>query len=100
MNKLTPNYDPNPYIVKQRKGSMVTATRSYPSHTITRNISFFKKLKFLNVTNDLDSDPNSSINPLPPPPPRRISERIRREPVRYPELENRVSSIFLKGKVM
>ena len=42
-NKLTPYYDPNPYTVISKKGSLVTAQRS--GHQITRNVSFFKKVQ-------------------------------------------------------
>ena len=42
-SKLLPVYDPRPYIVTSRKGGEVTATRERPRHTITRNVSFFKK---------------------------------------------------------
>ncbi|GFO17917.1 transposon ty3-g Gag-Pol polyprotein [Plakobranchus ocellatus] len=39
-NKLSPPYNPAPYIVKDIKGSMVTADNGH--HSITRNSSFFK----------------------------------------------------------
>ena len=42
-SKMLPVYDPRPYIVTSRKGGEVTATRERPRHTITRNVSFFKK---------------------------------------------------------
>ena len=41
-NKLTPRYNPNPYTVTERKGSMITATRN--GHNITRYFSFFKRI--------------------------------------------------------
>ena len=47
MNKLTPNYDPIPYTVINKKGTMVTATRAHPFHSVTRDISLFKKLNIL-----------------------------------------------------
>ena len=43
-NKLTPNYSPNILVVVERKGSMVTAEYEHNKSTITRNISYFKKL--------------------------------------------------------
>ena len=43
--KMQPLYDPIPYLVVERKGSMITAARESPKHSITRNSSFFKKLK-------------------------------------------------------
>ncbi|GFO17345.1 transposon ty3-g Gag-Pol polyprotein, partial [Plakobranchus ocellatus] len=39
-NKLTPPYNPAPYIVTDVRGSMVTAAKG--GHSITRNSSFFK----------------------------------------------------------
>jgi hypothetical protein len=43
LDKLTPPYDPDPYIVIEKKGSMVTADRD--GHTITRNSSQFRPVK-------------------------------------------------------
>ena len=90
VNKLTPNYDPKPYVVMERKGTMITAKRNYPHHVITRNVSFFKKL---NVEHDddnydyIDNDRRSNVpegqqegqQPL------RRSARNRRPPIRFPE---------------
>ena len=92
INKLTPNYDPKPYIVTERKGNMITATRKLPYHKITRNISFFKKLKFEeeedDSISDWENDNEEQIDVLPPSPPTlRRSGRIRRPPVRYPDVE-------------
>ena len=42
-DKLSPFYDPKPYQVTKINGTMISATRE--SHTITRNASFFKKVK-------------------------------------------------------
>ena len=39
-NKKTPQFDPNPYHIIQKKGSMIIASRT--GHTITRNASHFK----------------------------------------------------------
>jgi transposase InsO family protein len=41
-NKLSTPYDPRPYTVQDRKGSMVTARRG--EQTITRNLSKFKRV--------------------------------------------------------
>jgi hypothetical protein len=41
--KLKPVFDPRSYIVTERKGSMITAFREEPRHTICRNSSYFKK---------------------------------------------------------
>ncbi|GFR84457.1 polyprotein [Elysia marginata] len=43
LNKLTPPYNPVPYIVTDVKGSMITAANA--GHTITRNSSFFKIIR-------------------------------------------------------
>ena len=42
-DKSSPFYDPKPYQVTKINGTMISATRE--SHTITRNASFFKKVK-------------------------------------------------------
>ena len=42
LNKLTSNFDPVPYQIIRRRGSMITASR--PNHLITRNIDHFKFL--------------------------------------------------------
>jgi hypothetical protein len=41
-DKLSPYYDPVPYIVTKIKGTMISASRN--DHRITRNASFFKKI--------------------------------------------------------
>ena len=41
--KASPYYDPVPYTVTARKGNMITASRN--GHRVTRNSSFFKKVK-------------------------------------------------------
>ena len=58
-NKLTPNYDPRPYVVIERKGTMITAKRGCPHHVITRNVSCFKKL---DVEHDDDNYNDFVIN--------------------------------------
>ena len=55
INKLTPNYDPIPYIIVEKKGTMVTAKRKDPPHCVTRNISQLKKLKYEESPYDLDT---------------------------------------------
>ncbi len=42
-NKFSTRYDPSPYQVTSINGSMVTASR--PGHSVTRNISFYKKIQ-------------------------------------------------------
>lgn len=51
-NKLSTPYNPNPFIIEQTKGSMITAKSNQKS--ITRNASFFKKLP--NETSTIDVD--------------------------------------------
>ena len=52
--KVEPKYDPRPYTVVVKKGTMVTASRDNPRHLITRNTSFFKRLKTYGNNNKLD----------------------------------------------
>ena len=44
-NKFQSRFDDDPYLVQSQKGSMITAVR--PNHTITRDISSFKKISYL-----------------------------------------------------
>jgi hypothetical protein len=44
INKSMSRYDPEPYHISDIKDSMITAKR--PNHSITRNSSFFQKVKF------------------------------------------------------
>ena len=52
--KLEPKYDPRPYTVVVKKRTMVTASRNNPRHLITRNTSFFKRLKTKKNNNKVD----------------------------------------------
>ena len=52
--KLEPKYDPRPYTVIEKKGTMVTASRDNPRHVITRNSSFFKRLKIEENSDKVD----------------------------------------------
>ena len=54
--KLEPVYDPRPYTVTEKKGTMVTALRASPMHVLTRNTSFFKLLKVPKVKRTADKD--------------------------------------------
>ena len=85
INKLTPSYDPLPYTITKRKGTMITAERKNPSHHITRDVSQFKKLKFREPIYDLC--PAADINTNPQERTLRRSERTIRAPVRYPQRE-------------
>ena len=55
-NKLTPPFNPKPFTVEARKGTMVTVKRG--SKKITRNISFFKKIdnRVTDSSDDEDDD--------------------------------------------
>ena len=44
INKLTPPFNPNPYIIVKINGSMITAQSSTAGTLITRNSSFFNKI--------------------------------------------------------
>ena len=52
--KLEPKYDPRPYTVVVKKGTIVTASRNNPRHIIARNTSFFKRLKTKGNNNKVD----------------------------------------------
>ena len=76
-NKLTPAYNPKPYRITRKKGSMITASRQ--DHTIVRNSSFFKKIPDRPAndrdidrdTSDYDADeyPGEHHQPVQPDPP-------------------------------
>ena len=56
-NKLTPAFDPQPYTVVGRKGSMISAKRG--ERVVTRNTSFFKHIPLIHQNNpesDRDDD--------------------------------------------
>ena len=87
-NKLPTPFNPHPYKVVARKGSMVTAERG--SHKITRNVSFFKKIDTIPIPeNEIDDEVDDPIPNAPhhqeetivPQPPRR-SQRQRQPPNR------------------
>eukprot|EP00795_Rhopilema_esculentum_P003861 gene3861-15158_t len=54
-NKLSTNFNPDPYIVIEKKGKMLTAYNEGKDHTITRNISHFKRFPIQKET-EIDSD--------------------------------------------
>eukprot|EP00112_Aurelia_sp_Birch-Aquarium-sp1_P006817 Seg1745.5 transcript_id=Seg1745.5/GoldUCD/mRNA.D3Y31 product="hypothetical protein" protein_id=Seg1745.5/GoldUCD/D3Y31 len=54
-NKFSTKFDACPYTVTKKKGTMITAERN--DHTITRNVSHFKKLP-----TDLKDDTMSDID--------------------------------------
>ena len=56
-NKLTPAFDPQPYTVVGRKGSMISAKRG--ERVVTRNTSYFKRVPLIHQNNpesDRDDD--------------------------------------------
>eukprot|EP00794_Sanderia_malayensis_P001406 gene1406-1554_t len=58
-NKLSTNFNPEPYTVVERKGTMIVAFNQRNNHTITRNISHFKKFpmqKESETDSDIDED--------------------------------------------
>ena len=64
-NKLTPAFDPQPYIVVGRKGSMISAKRG--ERVITRNTSFFKHvglplIRETNPESDRDDDDVTEVD--------------------------------------
>ena len=87
--KSDPYYNPNPYTIVKKKGNMLVARRF--KHYITRNTSFFKKISPCdddmyddtqdNPNEQYDSDINEDNGVL------RRSTRIRREPIRYPQID-------------
>ena len=83
--KSSAPYDPETYIVTQRKGTMITAKRE--GKEITRNSSFFKKVDPSIPTNAEESDDELALstpdvatgeNPEPPNPGRRYPVRSSR----------------------
>ena len=87
-NKLSTPFNPHPYKVVARKGSMVTAENG--SHKVTRNVSFFKKIETTPVTENETDD--EADDPIPSAqhhqeqiavlPPLRRSQRQRQPPNR------------------
>ena len=59
LKKLTTPFNPKPFVVDARKGTMVTVKRG--SQKITRNVSFFKKIDntATRETDDDDDDDDS-----------------------------------------
>ena len=51
-------YDPKPYTITQRKGKMITASRDGKS--ITRNASFFKRVRIKDSSIQLENTDNDS----------------------------------------
>jgi hypothetical protein len=87
-NKLTPSFNPKPFTVDARKGTMVTVKSG--SKRITRNISFFKKIdnRITDSSDDEDDDDDfdcdrTNEDQLNQEPARlRRSQRERRQPNR------------------
>ncbi|RNA22602.1 Retrovirus-related Pol poly from transposon [Brachionus plicatilis] len=64
--KSDPRWDPRPYTVTARKGTMVTASRE--GHVITRNASYFKPYHYLDDTDISSAKVQVSLAPLEDPP--------------------------------
>ena len=93
LKKLTTPFNPKPFVVDARKGTMVTVKRG--SQKITRNVSFFKKIdNTATRETDDDDDDDDSVqseqhnrqvhNPqaFQEPPGLRRSQRQRAQPTR------------------
>ena len=60
-NKLSPTFDPTPYVVTKRQNSRVTA-RNKTGHVVTRNISFFKRIsKQTSIETDDDNERRTAM---------------------------------------
>ena len=87
-SKLSTRFDPNPFTVVKRKGTMITATRN--GKYLTRNISLCKKVKGRpqkdnsndSEIEDLYGDDDSNTNQGQNEPPTLQCENQRRYPVR------------------
>ena len=55
-NKLTPPFDPTPHLITAMKGSMITAKSTKSSNHITRNSSFFKRIRAKSESESDDDD--------------------------------------------
>ena len=64
LTKLTPLYDPSPYTIVEKNGSMVTAERN--GHHITRNSGHFRPINAQPISDDPDPNPdlNSDADPI------------------------------------
>jgi hypothetical protein len=94
-NKLSPTFDPTPYVVTKRQNSRVTA-RNKTGHVVTRNISFFKRIsKQTSIETDDDDDERrtatqnranrngNNTEQVDEPRGLRRSQRVRGKPVRF-----------------
>ena len=58
INKLTPPFNPDPLVVIEKKGSMITAKSSTNNKEIRRNSSFFKRIKNREVVDKVHEIPS------------------------------------------
>ena len=79
-NKLTPLFDPHPYTIVDKKGSMVTAQRQ--NHQIVRNSSFYKPIHGLNNSQNLQGTNETDDDSKPVITERKIDSQI---PASVPE---------------
>lgn len=94
--KSSTPYDPDPYVVSKRKGTMVTAKRD--DKQVTRNSSFFKKIDSSQVKKEADGSDDDDVNLEPSPP-----TTVETQPVvperRYPVRTSRRPPEYLKDYV-
>lgn len=66
VNKLTPPFDPRPYVITQKKGSMITARGD--DRYITRNSSHFKRIhgEPSSYFSDEEEEPEKGFEPSQP----------------------------------
>jgi len=84
-NKMSPLYSDVPHVVISRKGSMITGRSG--NHTITRNTSFFKKIKKQHFDDDMDEAMQPPNNNLVPPLMQARPRRNTRVPHRYTDTD-------------
>jgi len=102
-NKLSSYYEPQPYVITDIRGSMITAQRVIDGRTTTRNISFFKRVppdidtwaprESQDTDDELWPDPPDNVEPPgqgqpgppapPPAPPDNADAAGRRYPARH-----------------
>lgn len=94
-NKLTSNFSSKPYKVIKKTGPQITAQRK-DGHTVTRNVSHYKRVKKFDNEDDTDDEcfDNSETTPQnnqpvnnnddhEQPPPTLRSSRLSRPPQRF-----------------
>jgi len=115
-NKLSNYYEPQPYVITDICGSMVTAQRVIDSQTTTRNISFFKRVPLdidtwapresQDTDDELWPDPPDNVEPPgqgqpgppapPPAPPDNADAAGRRYPARHRQQPARLDDYVVR----